>query len=62
MLGVTHLSKRFGPVQALSDITLDFPSGSVTALLGENGAGKSTLVRIIDGEHLPDSGQGLQIG
>lgn len=62
MLGVTHLSKRFGPVQALSDITLDFPGGTVTALMGENGAGKSTLVRIIDGEHLPDSGQVLLDG
>lgn len=59
MLGVAHLSKRFDPVQALDDVTLDFPGGTVTALLGENGAGKSTLVRIIDGEHLPDAGQVL---
>lgn len=62
MLAVSHLSKRFGPVQALDDVTLDFPGGSVTALLGENGAGKSTLVRIIDGEHLPDTGQVLLDG
>jgi len=56
-LRVEHISKRFAAVQALSDVTLDFPLGAVTALLGENGAGKSTLVRIIDGDHLPDSGQ-----
>ncbi len=62
MLGVAHLSKRFDPVQALDDVTLDFPGGTVTALLGENGAGKSTLVRIIDGEHLPDTGQVLLDG
>jgi L-arabinose transport system ATP-binding protein len=62
MLAVSHLSKRFGPVQALDDVSLEFPGGSVTALLGENGAGKSTLVRIIDGEHLPDSGQVLLDG
>jgi L-arabinose transport system ATP-binding protein len=62
MLAVTRLSKRFGPVQALDEVTLEFPAGSVTALLGENGAGKSTLVRIIDGEHLPDSGQVLLDG
>jgi len=58
-LRVEHISKRFAPVQALADVSLEFPSGSVTALLGENGAGKSTLVRIINGEHLPDSGQVL---
>jgi L-arabinose transport system ATP-binding protein len=58
-LKVEHVSKRFAPVQALNDVSLEFPSGSVTALLGENGAGKSTLVRIINGEYLPDSGQVL---
>ncbi|HZM76613.1 MAG TPA: sugar ABC transporter ATP-binding protein [Candidatus Limnocylindrales bacterium] len=57
-----HISKRFPPVQALDDVSLEFPAGSVTALLGENGAGKSTLVRIINGEHPPDTGRVLLDG
>lgn len=56
-LRVEAVSKRFAGVQALADVSLDFPGGAVTALLGENGAGKSTLVRIINGEHPPDSGR-----
>jgi ABC-type sugar transport system ATPase subunit len=58
-LRVEAIGKRFGPVRALDDVSVDFPAGQVTALLGENGAGKSTLVRVIDGEHRPDSGRVL---
>ncbi|NUT37818.1 MAG: sugar ABC transporter ATP-binding protein [Hamadaea sp.] len=61
-LRVVGVGKRFGPVHALSAVTLDFAAGAVTALLGENGAGKSTLVRIIAGEHHPDSGELLLDG
>ncbi len=58
-LEVVSASKSFGPVKALSDVSVVFRSGLVTALLGENGAGKSTLIRICSGEHQPDSGEVL---
>jgi ABC-type sugar transport system ATPase subunit len=51
------ISKRFGPVQALSDVTFRVRKGTVHALCGENGAGKSTLMKILAGVHQPDSGQ-----
>jgi ABC-type sugar transport system ATPase subunit len=56
-LSVAGISKRFAGVRALNDVTLDFPSGAVTALMGENGAGKSTLIKIITGDYLPDKGE-----
>ena len=55
-LSVTGISKRFAGVRALNDVTLDFPTGAVTALMGENGAGKSTLIKIVNGDYLPDEG------
>ncbi len=57
LLKVRGLDKHFGPVQALYDVDLDLPSGSVTALCGDNGAGKSVLTRCISGIHPPDRGQ-----
>ncbi|HXM58103.1 MAG TPA: ATP-binding cassette domain-containing protein [Candidatus Dormibacteraeota bacterium] len=51
-----HLSKRFGPVEALADVTLHVAPGEVLGLIGDNGAGKSTLIKIITGFHQPDSG------
>jgi ABC-type sugar transport system ATPase subunit len=56
-LSVVGISKRFAGVRALDDVTLDFPRGAVTALMGENGAGKSTLIKIMNGDYLPDDGQ-----
>jgi ABC-type branched-subunit amino acid transport system ATPase component len=50
------LEKRFGGVVALSDVTLDFPAGSVTAIIGPNGAGKTTLFNVMAGFLKPDSG------
>ena len=58
-LSVAGISKRFSGVRALNDVTLDFPTGAVTALMGENGAGKSTLIKIINGDYLPDKGEML---
>lgn len=56
ILRLTGLTKSFGGVQALADVSFDLRAGEVHALVGENGAGKSTLVKIITGAHQPDAG------
>src|ERR687893_2271015 len=56
-LEVRAIRKGFGGVEVLHGVDLDATGGSVLALLGENGAGKSTLVRILAGDHAPDSGE-----
>ena len=56
MIRVQDVSKRFGTFPALTDVTVDMPAGSLTALLGPSGGGKSTLLRIIAGLEQPDSG------
>ncbi|UAJ79345.1 sugar ABC transporter ATP-binding protein [Leifsonia sp. ZF2019] len=53
---INGLSRRFGPVTALADVTMEVPEGRVTALLGENGAGKSTLLKILAGLQPPSAG------
>ncbi len=50
------LSKRFGGVQALREVSVSIAPGSIHGIVGENGAGKSTLGKIIAGVHGPDSG------
>jgi D-xylose transport system ATP-binding protein len=57
LLRLQGVGKHFGPVQALADINLDIPAGSVTAIVGDNGAGKSTLIKTISGIWQPDGGQ-----
>ena len=51
------MSKYFGKVIALNDVTFDLRNGEVHCLLGDNGAGKSTLIKILSGVHVPDSGE-----
>ena len=53
---VENLSKSFGVVRALEDVSLQLRPGEVLGLIGDNGAGKSTLVKILTGFHKPDSG------
>ncbi|MFI1302384.1 sugar ABC transporter ATP-binding protein [Streptomyces sioyaensis] len=61
-LSAEAVSKNFGPVTALHEVTVRFPPGQVTALMGENGAGKSTLLRILTGDHQPTAGRVLLDG
>ncbi|MGU2416134.1 ATP-binding cassette domain-containing protein [Burkholderia cenocepacia] len=56
ILRLSHITKSFPGVKALSDIDLEIARGEIHALLGENGAGKSTLMKILCGIHQPDAG------
>src|ERR1700747_43167 len=57
ILKLSKISKRFGGIQALEDISLELRSQEIHALVGENGAGKSTLIKIVGGNLRPDTGQ-----
>lgn len=57
LLEMKHISKRFGTVKALDDVSIKLYQGEIHALLGENGAGKSTLMSILSGTYLPDCGE-----
>jgi simple sugar transport system ATP-binding protein len=56
-LEVRHISKRFGGVQALHDVSMTIKRGEIHCLAGENGSGKSTLIKIIAGVYTPDAGE-----
>lgn len=56
VLEAQHVSKRYGGVQALRNVSLQIYPGTVQCLVGENGCGKSTLVKILSGVEHPDSG------
>jgi len=57
MIEVKNVSKSYGPVQALRDVSLAIAPGEIVGLLGPNGAGKTTLIKILTGYLQPDSGQ-----
>jgi simple sugar transport system ATP-binding protein len=62
LLRAEHITKRFGAVTALEDVSFDVHAGQVTCLLGDNGAGKSTLIRILSGVFPPSTGRLLLDG
>ena len=57
MLNISNISKSFGGVKALNDVSLNIEKGKITALIGPNGAGKTTLFNVINGSLKPDTGQ-----
>jgi D-xylose transport system ATP-binding protein len=57
ILSMQEVSKSFGHVEALKDVTLDIYPGEILGLLGDNGAGKSTLIKIISGVYRADHGK-----
>lgn len=61
-LSLRALTKRFGTVTALDDVSLDIPDGGFVCLLGPSGCGKTTLLRVIAGLEAPSAGQILLDG
>ena len=62
LLEARGVSKYFGSVNALTDISLKVNAGEVTCVLGDNGAGKSTLIKVLSGVYTPDKGELLMNG
>ena len=57
MLEITHLSKRFGGLAAVNDVSTTIEAGKINAIIGPNGAGKTTFFNLISGSHPPSSGR-----
>jgi simple sugar transport system ATP-binding protein len=57
ILELQNISKHFGAIHAVNDVSISLEPGEVVGLMGDNGAGKSTLVKMIAGNFLPTSGQ-----
>ena len=56
-LRINGLTKSFGGLKAVDNVTLEFAKGRITGLVGPNGSGKSTLINLLSGEYRPSSGQ-----
>ena len=57
LIQFNNISKFFGKVIALKDVTMQLKKGEIMCLLGDNGAGKSTLIKTLAGVHKPDEGE-----
>ena len=57
ILSIDHLSRHFGGLRAVNDVSFDVPRGSIFALIGPNGSGKTTLFNVVTGALAPTSGQ-----
>src|SRR6266571_9144191 len=62
MITVEHLTKQYGRIPAVDDISFDVPKGEILGFLGPNGAGKSTTMRILTGFMPPTSGSASVAG
>ncbi|BBH27016.1 peptide ABC transporter ATP-binding protein [Intestinibaculum porci] len=56
MIKVDHITKQFGKLKALNDVSLEVKKGEIVCLIGPSGSGKSTLIRAINGLEVPESG------
>ncbi len=56
MIKVDHITKQFGKLKALNDVSLEIKKGEIVCLIGPSGSGKSTLIRAINGLEVPESG------
>jgi simple sugar transport system ATP-binding protein len=57
LVEMRNITLLFGPVRALSDVSVDFDRGELVGLVGDNGAGKTTLIRILSGMYAPTAGE-----
>ncbi len=56
ILSVSNLTKRFGGLTAVNDVSIDIEEGSISAIIGPNGAGKTTFFNLLTGIYKPDKG------
>jgi ABC-2 type transport system ATP-binding protein len=61
-VAVEHLSKRYGPLEALADVSFEVACGQTVAMLGPNGAGKSTTMELLEGYQAPSGGTARVLG